>query len=339
MTIASNMIDVTISGGFSVKVAQSLRDHNTDDLPLLNIYGPLQTVRATWAKLTSRKVYSWELGGQIKLNKDPGHIVLKTETPNGWANWTFISRQAIPKFLDPSIPTYCWTNKLGFRNAPPPPESAYSVLMATLPFPMLEEWTDYLWQTGLDKRVIRELRKSTGVTGYKIIPNQKVWREIVQDGFNRHQIYIGEPAPSKPPEPQPKTRPMSDDPIAHMIDVYTRKDAIRDEQQYDANVEPFLDVTEQHYKWPVYMSREVYWLMKESVEGEGSWTDYKGIWHDILNMSTVLYKTISDTRKTCEIRILIAGKQQLYEFELETGPLDYDDPTPCVYVKLASELD
>lgn len=339
MTIASSMIDVRISEGFSVKVAQSLRDHNTDDLPLLNIFGPLQTVRATWAKLTSRKVYSWELGGQVKLNKDPGHIVLKTETPNGWANWTFVSRQAIPKFLDPSMPTYCWTDKLGFHSSPPPPESAYPVLMATLPFPMLKEWTDYLWQTGQDKRVILELRKSTGVTGYKIIPDQKVWHEIVQDGFNRHQIYIVEPAPPKPIA-EPTETPDNITETAEYIDVYSRKEAIQDNQQYDANIEPFRDVTEQHYKWPVYMSREVYWLMKESVEAEKSWTDYKGIWHDILNMSNVLYKTISDSTRSFEIRIRAPnGRQILHKFESETGPFDYDDPTPCVYVKLASGLD
>ncbi|MCK5614462.1 hypothetical protein KAR91_72025 [Candidatus Pacearchaeota archaeon] len=336
MTIASSMIDVHISGGFSIKVAQSLRDHNTDDLALLNIYGPLQSIRATWAKLTSRKVYSWELGGNVKLQKDPGHVILKTETPNGWANWTFISRQAIPKLLDPSRPTYCWTENLGFDSSNTPPKSAYPILMATLPFPMLEEWTDYLWQTGLEKRVIRQLRKPTGVTGYKIIPDQKVWREIVQDGFNRHQIYIGEPAPPRIIEPanEPETE------TPNYIDIYGRKEAIADEQQYDANIEPFQDVTEQHYKWPVYMSREIYWLMKESIEAEGSWTDYKGIWHDILHMSNARYKTISDRRKSCEV--IIAGEQQIqtiHQIEIETGPMDYDDPTPCVYVKLASELD
>ena len=341
MTISDDMINVHISGGFSVKVAQSLRDPNTDDLPLLNIYGPLQTIRATWAKLKSRKVYSWVLGGNIKLQKDPGHVLLKTETPNGWANWTFISRQAIPKFLNPSRPTYCWTKKTSPRNlreSAAPPESAHPILMATLPFPMLEKWTNYLWQTGRDRRVILELRKPTGVTGYKILPNQKVWREIVQDGFNKHQIYIGEPAPPRIIEPTNKPEAKSKD--GNYIDIYSRKEALQDEQQYDANIEPFQDVTEQHYKWPVYMSREVYWLMKESVESEGSWTDYKGIWHDILNMSNVRYKTISDTRKSFEL--VINGEQQmqvLHQFEIETGPMDHDDPTPCVYVKLASELD
>jgi hypothetical protein len=330
-------MDVRING-FSVKVAQSLRDPATEDLALFNIYGPLQSVRAVWAGLKSRKQYHWEFGGTVKLNKSPGHILLKTDTPNGWANWTFISRQAIPKLLDPSLPTYCWTQTYNPHNQKPP-ESAYPVLMATLPFPMLEEWTDYLWNSGRDRRVIIELRKPTGVMGYKILPNRTVWEEIIKNGFSSQQIYIDKPAPPKPVKPIKQGEAINIV-SGEIINIYSRKEAIADEQQYDANIEPFQDVTEQHYKWPVYMSREVYWLMKESVEGEGSWTDFKGIWHDILTLSNSHYQEISQTQRKFGVVIRDKhGLQTIFEFESETGAFDYDDPSPCVYVKLSSEDD
>ena len=335
--VSNNIIEVRING-FGVKVAQCVRDPNSEDLALFNMYGPLQAVRAVWASLKSKKQYQWEFGGTVKLNKSPGHVVLKSEMPNGWANWTFISRQAIPKFLDPSMPTYCWTQEFSSRGLTKPPESAYPILMATFPFPMLEPWTEYLWSRGRDRRVVLELRKTTGVTGYKVIPDRKIWSEIVKEGFTSQQIYIDEPAPPKKPEVILKTVETS--PYGTIIDMYTRKDAIRDEVQYDANIEPFLDVTQQHYKWPVYMSREVYWTMKESIEAHGSWTDFKGIWHDILTVSNAYYTELSSTEK--EFVVVIRNKdglEQGFNFRTETGATDHDDLAPCVYVKLSSEVD
>lgn len=335
MKHTNSLTSVRING-FSVRVSQHLRDPRTDDLPLLNMYGSPQAVRAVWAKLTSTKTYCWELGGEVRLQKDPGHVLLKTDTPNGWTNWVFISRQAIPKFINPSMPTYCWTTDFNSHGLIEPPESAYSVLMATLPFPMLEEWTKYLWQSGINERLIHELRRPTGVTGFKILPAKEKWAEIIKKGFDDQQIYIKEPVV----EPKIEQKPYSDQDYFQPISVYSRKDALLDELQYDANIEPFADVTKQHYKWPVYMSKEVYWLMKESVETEGNYTDFKGIWHDILNMSLVLYEEIDSRTKTCSVYVRMEnGLEELQHFTFEFGPFDYDDPTPCVYVRLSSEID
>jgi hypothetical protein len=333
--ISQNSMDIRV-GGFRITVVQSLRDPKTEDLVLLNMYGPPQSIRAVWASLKSRKSYHWEFGGTVKLNKSPGHKVFKTEMPNGWANWTFVSIQAIPKQLDPSMPTYCWTQRFSSRELEKPPSSAYPILMASLPYPMLEEWTDYLWHKGRERRVILELRKPTGITGFKILPDKKKWKDIIKEGFTSQKIYIDKPLPSKPVEPEP----IHDDEDTPYINVYSRKNALADELQYDANIEPFLDVTQQHYKWPVYMSREVYWLMKDSVETDGNYTDYKGIWHDILNMSLRLNKKVNETTRTFEAYVRMEnGFEELQHFTIVTGPFDYDNDTPCIYVKLSSEID
>ena len=331
------MMNVRLSTGFSIKVAKHLRDPMNDDLPLFDIYGPLQAVRAAWARLISRKTYSWELGGQVKLNKIPGHILLKTETPNGWANWTFVSRQAVPTQLDPSFPTYCWTEQFSSRDPYIMPDTFIPILMAAMPFPILSEWKDYLWSEGTNRRVIIELRKATNVTGFKILPNLKVWEAIIKEGFTSQQIFIDEPLDYSELHDLPESTPEE----PQYIDVYTRKQAIEDEQQYDANIEPFSDVTRQHYKWPVFMSRDVYWLMKESTEAEGSWTDFKGIWHDILTIShSYLAKDLSSRRKSFDVWIRDKdGKEKEFGFISETGPMDLNNPDPCVYIKLENELD
>ncbi len=44
----------------------------------------------------------------------------------------------------------------------------------------------------------------------------------------------------------------SEDDIIH---AYTRKEALEDGFQVDANVGDFAEVTKQHYRWPVFMSR------------------------------------------------------------------------------------
>src|SRR3990172_8438572 len=80
-------------------------------------------------------------------------------------------------------------------------------------------------------------------------------------------------------------KPLFDE--SDLIFVYSRKQALEDGVQVDANVGDFADVTLRHFHFPVYMTRTLFDLIQKKVERRGSYYDYKGIWHDICWMARV----------------------------------------------------
>lgn len=218
--MTSNLYSIRIADGFNVNMTRHIRDDMNNDLPLLDILGPKQAVRATWAKLISRKTYNYVLGGAVKLNKEPGHRVLKKELPNGWVNWTFVSKQAIPKILDPSTPAYCWKEPDEPKDLNTPPANFFPVLMASMPYPVLPPWENYLWKEGLNARCISRMPDCSTVKGYKIFPRFSYWKEIINTGFGTEHLNIGILPPEKPPEPEPDQ--FLDESAAQLIKVKSK---------------------------------------------------------------------------------------------------------------------
>ena len=126
----------------------------------------------------------------------------------------------------------------------------------------------------------------------------------------------------------------SEDDIIH---AYTRKEAIADGFQVDANIGDLAEVTRQHYKWPVFMSRHVFDLMEKAVNNPHWGNDYKGVWHDILYMSKVRYREINEVARKFEVIIRGAGKRQIYTMIAEVAAMDIDDPQPVIYISLEDE--
>lgn len=174
--------------GFNLSFTASVRDPSTCDLILLDLIGPLQSVRASWASLKSRKQSNWNLGGPTKMNKEPGHHILKTQLPCGAHNWTIISRQAIPKLIRQDFPTYFWYEKGEFVSDDIPPKMFMPIFETTAPFPVKPNWTDYLWKIGFERRQIVRLADCNGVTGYKLRMDSKTWAEGVEVGIRASQI-------------------------------------------------------------------------------------------------------------------------------------------------------
>ena len=110
----------------------------------------------------------------------------------------------------------------------------------------------------------------------------------------------------------------SEDDIIH---AYTRKEAIADGFQVDANIGDLAEVTRQHYKWPVFMSRHVFDLMEKAVNNPHWGNDYKGVWHDILYMSKVRYREINEVARKFEVIIRGAGKRQIYTMIAEVAAM------------------
>ena len=122
-----------------------------------------------------------------------------------------------------------------------------------------------------------------------------------------------------------------------IIHSYSRKQALEDGFQVDANIGDFAEVTRQHYKWPVFMTRAVFDLIEMAVNNPRWGNDYKGVWHDILWMSRVMKRDIDE--RTVEFQVIIrgVGKRSKYTMIAQSGPMDIDDARPVITIMFPEE--
>lgn len=132
-----------------------------------------------------------------------------------------------------------------------------------------------------------------------------------------------------------------DDLFGDLVYVYSRKQALEDGIQVDANTGDLGEVTRQHFKYPVYMTKSVYDLMQRAVNNKRWGNDLKGVWHDILSMSRFPVRRwhTPEGFEQVEFRVIIrgAGRKSIYNLIATVGPTDFDDPSPCVTFQLPGE--
>ncbi len=116
----------------------------------------------------------------------------------------------------------------------------------------------------------------------------------------------------------------------------TRKQAIEDGEQVDANVGTLAEVTRQHFKYPVYMTRSVWAIMERACSPESNkrWgNDARGVWHDICTMAVrQMRQHPQGDRAFFQVIITGAGRTKLWEMLAVCGAVDIDDPRPCVCI-------
>ena len=119
------------------------------------------------------------------------------------------------------------------------------------------------------------------------------------------------------------------------IHIYSRADAIEDGALWDMSASDFADVCRQHYKYPIACTSAVFEIMRKAVENKRHCNDFAGIIHDILHMSRVYKRTISDTTVMFRVIIKGAGRKSIYDFKMVCGPDDIG--VPCLTIMLPSE--
>lgn len=116
-----------------------------------------------------------------------------------------------------------------------------------------------------------------------------------------------------------------------LIYSYTRKEAIEDGCQKLLDGDLGKLAQDAGYKWPVYVTNSVFNIVEKAIENETS--DLLGVFWDILFMSRHMKENVSDFM--IKFKVKINGRFQ--EFYMETGPIDIDDPNPCL--TLMTEID
>jgi hypothetical protein len=124
-----------------------------------------------------------------------------------------------------------------------------------------------------------------------------------------------------------------------IIYVYSRKQALEDGVQVDANVGDLAEVTLQHFKYPVYMTRAVYDLMERAVNNPKWMNDWKGVWHDICWLCQLASRGLRDGESVTRFQVIIrgAGKRSLYTMRAVCEAKDFDDPQPVITILMADE--
>jgi hypothetical protein len=110
------------------------------------------------------------------------------------------------------------------------------------------------------------------------------------------------------------------------IEGCSRAQAIDDGFLVDLMQGDFLDVCKQHFKFPIACTTTVFEIIKKAVENPKYANDYAGVLHDILYMSKVNSRSLSESIKLFQVIIRGAGRKQIYTFKLCCGPGDSREP-------------
>ncbi len=116
---------------------------------------------------------------------------------------------------------------------------------------------------------------------------------------------------------------MSDDPLFAPDDIifeYTLDQALEDGVLVDANEGELAEVTRQHTKLKVYMTRALFDLIEKAVKNKRQCNDWKGVWHDVLWMSQAAVRRLSpDSPGLFQVIITGAGRKKLYTLKVAWG--------------------
>lgn len=175
------MILLRVASGFTVHMINGVSDDQSNDLVLLNMAGPKQAVRATWAELMKNNGYRWipELGGRQEISKN-ALVTIKTELPSGWVNWAMLNKQASTGHANiEGGSMYVIKTDLDDPSNFVPPAHFLPLFVKCVPFPVLPEWATFIWNEGFsDDRIVR-LRNCSNISAFRVVNNLNYWKEDV----------------------------------------------------------------------------------------------------------------------------------------------------------------
>jgi len=122
-----------------------------------------------------------------------------------------------------------------------------------------------------------------------------------------------------------------------IIYTYTRKEAIEDGLQFRLGDELAQLAEEAGYKWPVYMTSGVWGLVEMAVNNKKHCNDLNGVLWDIFYMSRVTGQMLNNSLKAFDVIITGTGQRKIHKIYVECGPIDFDNPEPCLTFMLPDE--
>jgi len=180
---------LTLAAGLPVYAPVVTIDDEADTLVYLEMVGPKQSVKANWAALAGGGRTHWLGSRRVELDGMKQHIRVQATLPSGWGNMALIHRQASLKEMNPEQPFYLLDD-----GGQPIPPLFYSMLNRALALPLLESWTDYLWNAGRERKLIHLLDdgRGQGYAAWRVLPAAEEWQQVVGVGLEIEKISLTE---------------------------------------------------------------------------------------------------------------------------------------------------
>jgi hypothetical protein len=175
----------SLAQGLAVYTPAVTIDDVDDTLVYLEMFGPKQSVKANWAALVGGGKVHWLGRKRVQLEGMKSHIKIQSTLPCGWANHILIHKQASLREMNPEQPFYLLDD--GTRPIPP---LFYPMLNKCLALPLLESWSEYLWENGRERNLITLLDngEGQGYAAWRVLPAAEEWQQIVTDGLKSLRI-------------------------------------------------------------------------------------------------------------------------------------------------------
>jgi len=112
---------------------------------------------------------------------------------------------------------------------------------------------------------------------------------------------------------------------------YSRAQAIEDGVLVDAATDDLAEISRQHYRFPVAMTRAVFELIDKAVNNPKWMNDWRGVWHDVLWMS-ICHKTrrLSESEAIFRVIITGTGRKRNHDLKVVIGPGDNAEPVVTI---------
>jgi hypothetical protein len=124
--------------------------------------------------------------------------------------------------------------------------------------------------------------------------------------------------------------------FGNVIYAYTRKQAIEDGYQVLLIDDHAKLARQAGWKYPVYLTRGVWDLIKQAVESKKHCNDMSGVLWDVLFMARFGQDITEDTR-AFNVIITGCGRKLKYLLYIQVGPTDIDDPTPAITIMMPED--
>jgi hypothetical protein len=176
---------LTLAKGLSVLAPALVIDDQDDTLVYLEMVGAKQSVKANWAALVGGGKVHWLGRQRIRLDGMKEHVKIQTTLPCGWADQILIHKQASLREMNPEEPFYLLDD--GLQQIPP---LFYAMLNKALALPLLESWSEHLWENGRERDLIHLLDdgEGQGYGAWRVLPALETWQDLVQSGLQARQI-------------------------------------------------------------------------------------------------------------------------------------------------------
>jgi hypothetical protein len=176
---------LSLAQGLAVYTPAMAIDDVDDTLVYLEMIGPKQSVKANWAALVGGGKVHWLGRQRIQLDGMKQHVRVQASLPCGWTSTALIHKQASLKEMSPEQPFYLLDD-----GTQPIPPLFYPMLNKALALPLLESWSEYLWENGRERILITLLDdgEGQGYAAWRVLPTPEEWQQLAESGLRNRQI-------------------------------------------------------------------------------------------------------------------------------------------------------